>query len=414
MMKACIVALALVGRAYGAEAVDKPTRTGHLGKSTYAMSHPWAFKTFMESYFPTAVQTEMQNSTDKCVEWVKLCIDDGSGTQQGACKETTGAQLHSVGAYERDSGAKSLEEIEGDRTTAMGDMSTYDPYFESNVGFLTKDLAYYADKFANDSVPHFHSTFAVDGTSYDSVIVQVPGSLKAGAKSLLNLQLLGATTEALRARPNRVRHPAAGPSPTSLRGASAALETADRAYGSTGAPVLSIVHVSWASSDVDRDSKFFEGIGGIKQSATDDGGVATYNGLLGKGETAEFRYVEHDAKTRGPVSVADWEAYQVDLHSKCFVPSKNVGFDRLADNHIGHAQHAIPLDTYIKAQEASSLPYRIYGPPGKGSPPWFFYGYGPNGWGYQLTGTCTDKSLCPKAPFYDMCTQGVLPNCQAA
>ena len=94
-----IVAAVLFLAGARAEDVDRPSRTGHLGKSTYAMSHPWAFKTFMESYFPTAVQTETQNSTKKCVEWVKLCIDDGSGTQQRACSETTGAQLHSVGAY---------------------------------------------------------------------------------------------------------------------------------------------------------------------------------------------------------------------------------------------------------------------------------------------------------------------------
>ena len=102
------------------------------------------------------------------------------------------------------------------------------------------------------------------------------------------------------------------------------------------------------------------------------------------------------------------------FHKTCFKSKQNVGFDRLADNHIGHSEHGAKLDQFINAQKSSGLPYRIYNPPGKGAPPYFFYGYTPNGWGYQLTGTCSDASLCPKAPFYDMCTQGVLPDCTSA
>lgn len=393
---------------------EAPSRRGggHLGKSTYAMSHPWAFKTFMESYFPTAVQTETQNSTKKCVEWVKLCVDDGSG--RSACKETTGMQIHSVGAYKRDSGAKSMEDIEADFTASMGDLSTYDPYFESNVGFLTKDLAHYADAFKNGSVPFYHSTFAVEGKSYDSLLVQVPGSLKAGAKSLLNLQILGATTGALEAMDGRVLHAVAQASASSLAQAAEKLDNATRLYGANGAPVLSGVHVSWLSSDVSRDAKFFESsLGGTKTAGKTDGGTVTYNGVMAKSDAAEFRYVSKSTSTQGPVAIADWETYQVNLHAQCFVSAKNVGFDRLADNHIGHSEQGVKLDSFIKAQEQAGLPYRMYGPPGKGSPPWFFYGYGPNGWGYQLTGQCSDKSLCPKSVFYDMCTQGIKGNCQA-
>ena len=71
----------------------------------------------------------------------------------------------------------------------------------------------------------------------------------------------------------------------------------------------------------------------------------------------------------------------------------NQGFDRLADNHIGgHATRTTDgidvslssLDTYIKNQKAAKLPYRVYvGPQGT---PDFLYLYGPNGWGYQITG----------------------------
>jgi hypothetical protein len=48
--------------------------------------------------------------------------------------------------------------------------------------------------------------------------------------------------------------------------------------------------------------------------------------------------------------------------------------------------------------------YRNFvGPSGS---PDFLYVYGPNGWGYQITGSCSDSSLCgSNLAFYDMCTQ---------
>ena len=81
-----------------------------LGKSTYAMTHPFAYKAFMEKYFPTAENVVQANSTTNCVEWVKLCIDDG--TTPFECSGPQGnLQLHSVGAYKRDSGTLSMETI---------------------------------------------------------------------------------------------------------------------------------------------------------------------------------------------------------------------------------------------------------------------------------------------------------------
>ena len=422
MIKATILTVLAAARAEDAASdllLDwgRPTGGGHLGKSTYAMSHPFGFKAFMENYFPTAEQLVQENSTKKCVEWAKICMDDGTASGKQICSSQTAAQLHSVGAYKRDSGSKSMEAIEADFTAAMGDLQTHDPYFESHVAFLTKDLDYYADAFANGSVPVHHATFDSEGASYDSLLVQVPGSLKAGAKSLLNVLLLGATTATLAAREarNPEPRPVASASPSSLAKARARLDGAARLYAADGKPVLSLVHISWASSNLTRDVQYFETmLGGVKTDSSSSGGVATYNGAMTRGDAAEFRYVQSSKPTQGPTSVADWEAYQLNLHKTCFKSKQNVGFDRLADNHIGHSEHGAKLDQFINAQKSSGLPYRIYNPPGKGAPPYFFYGYTPNGWGYQLTGTCSDASLCPKAPFYDMCTQGVLPDCTSA
>ena len=64
-----------------------------------------------------------ENSTQSCNEWVKLCIDSA------ACDPQT-FQIHSVGAYKRDSGSKSMETLETEFTQAMGGMAKYDPFME--------------------------------------------------------------------------------------------------------------------------------------------------------------------------------------------------------------------------------------------------------------------------------------------
>ena len=59
-----------------------------VGKSTYAMSHPFAFKAWMEKYLPTGEHVVQENSTALCNEWVKLCIDDGARAPSSAAART--------------------------------------------------------------------------------------------------------------------------------------------------------------------------------------------------------------------------------------------------------------------------------------------------------------------------------------
>lgn len=130
------------------------------------------------------------------------------------------------------------------------------------------------------------------------------------------------------------------------------------------------------------------------------------------GDSVSFRYAQSSAASRGPQSVAAWEAYQVGLHSRCIVSEKNDGFDRLADNHWGQELGGVALDAYIKGQQAAGLPYRFYGglPGGRAV---FLYIYGANGWGCQVIGTCQDETLCPSADpgGYGFCTQGIKGHC---
>lgn len=387
-----------------------------LGKSTYAMSHPFAYKAWAEKYLPTAENIVQANSTTTCVEWVKLCIDDG---QMAKCQGPQGNfQMHSVGAYKRESGAKSMEEIETEWTKSMGNLSQFDPFFDYNVAFVTTGLDTYISKFDADKVPYFASTFTDPGTQkkYKSILVQVDGSLAVGAKSLLSLEIMGEASSLLSARSDLHHHALTRASPKQLAWAEARLASAPQKLASNGMPVLQHVHLSFSSSDLDRDIKYFEGnLQGKKSYEATTTHGKMYAGKMLSTDEAEIVYRQSSTPTQGPTTVAQWEAYQSGLHKKCFVSSTNQGFDRLADNHGGHAMGQVAyLDNYIKAQKASGLPYRFYGAGGgSGASMYFFYMYGPNGWGMQIISTCQDASLCPSSSpgNYDMCTQGITGDC---
>jgi len=379
-----------------------------FGKDTYAMSHPFAYKAFMEEYFPTAENMVQSNNTQSCVEWVKLCIDDG---HMSVCSGPQGTfQIHSVGAYKRDAGAKSLEQIETEFTQSMGDMSKYDPFFENHMGMLTTDLDHYITAFNNGGVPYFASTFtdAATNKKYKSVLVQVPGSLAPSAKSLLNVEILAATSSLLDARDDLHHHDSPRASSESLAAAQSHLEAAPRKLGANGNPVMAKLHRSFASSDISRDSQYFQKA--LQGTISCDGSVC--EGKMQQTDTTEFRYVAASS-TQGPTSVAAYETYQVNLHNTCFDSEANDGFDRLADNHFGHNLGGGALDAYIKGQKSFGLPYRFYGGGGSGGGVnQFFYMYAPNGWGAQVIGSCTDSSLCPsRTGGYNMCTQGIKGHC---
>jgi hypothetical protein len=381
-----------------------PSSGGNLGKDTYAMSHPFAYKAFMEKYFPTAENVVQANSTSTCNEWVKLCIDDGHMT---SCQGPQGNfQMHAVGAYKRDSGAKSMEQLEIEFTKAMGSMTKYDPYFEYHMAFLTTDLDSYISSFDSDKVQYFASTFQSSGKTYKSIIVQIPGSLAANAKSTINIEILGSSSSILEARAGLHHHDIPRASLDTIAAAHFTLGTAPRKLSANGKPVLAGVHRSFASSDVSRDAKYFESA--MQGTGSTTGGV--YEGKMQSGDTKAIRFVQTSAKTQGPTSVSAWEAYQVALHKKCFDTANNQGFDRLADNHMGHNLGGAAIDPYVKGQIASGQPYRFYaGPMGSMH---FYYMYAPNGWGLQIIGSLTDSSLGPKAETgYGFCTQGITGRC---
>jgi hypothetical protein len=339
------------------------------------------------------------------VEWVKLCIDDGSGA---TCNPSGGFQMHAVGAYKRDSGAHTMAELEQFFTTAVGGMAAYDPFMELHVGLMTSNLDYYVSAFKAASVPAFASSFTAAGSTYYSLTVQVPGSIAAGAGSLILVELIGSKSALLSARADLHRHPVARASPQALEKAQSHLATAPhKTSGAAAKPVLTLMKISFPSSDVARDVKFFEGVlKGVKVYEETNNGTTIYAGQMVAGDAAEMHFVQSAAATQGPMSVAQWEAYQVALHAKCV--GFGTGFDRLADNHVGHRLgQGVSIDGYVAEIKAAGYPYRFYHM-GPTSGPSFLYFYAPNGWGTQVIGKCT---TCPAAKGYNMCTQGITGSC---
>lgn len=376
-----------------------------VGKSTYAMTHPFAFRAWMEKYLPYTENVIQQNSTQSCNEWVKLCIDST------ACNPST-FQLHSVGAYKRESGSKSMETLEGEFTQAMGGMQKYDPFMELHTAFYTSDLDAYISSFKNDSVAYFPSTFEQGGATYYCITVQVDGSLKPNTGSLLLLTIIGSKSEVLASSASYIHHhdsPRA--SATSLQ--SAETKQSVPAITSGSPPALTPLHISWPTANLDAMITYFEGtLSGTKVEESTGNGTKTYYGKLFSGDAVELRWEESSMATQGPTTVAEWEAYQAALHKKCIScpNNNNQGFDRLADQHIGGRNPGgESLSTYIEAQKKSGYSYRVYAHNGN---PDFLYLYGPNGWGYQITGSC-GNDCGSNVVFYNECTQGVTGHCSA-
>ena len=391
-MKAAVAALALV--------VGQVSAHGSgFGKSTYAMSDPLGWATWMNKYVPVMpLKGFPVNSTEQCVMWAKLCIDDGNLKQCGKVSDSD-FQMHAVGAFDRESGAMSMEQIETDvYGSALGDFAKYDPYMENNVGLYTKDLDTYVKAFEKDGVPHFAMKFTEPSSkkTFYSILVRAH-------TSPVVLELMG-DSAILAARADVYAHPG----PRGPRGGfaahDAALAAAERAVGENGMPVVTFTHKSFASSDAARDKAFWTAMGGIEVATTSAGGASSFAGTLLKRDAAEMIFVEAANATQGKYDVKDWEAYQNALHKKCIV-SETKGFDRLADSHVGHSFPGTDISSYIAGVKAytPTVTWRYFAHG-------LFYAYMPNGWGMQLSGKIADD---PKGGGYDFCKVGVKPDCSA-
>merc|ERR1712166_66797 len=226
---------------------------------------------------------------------------------------------------------------------------------------------------------------------------------------MLLLTIIGDSSDMLASEPYLFHHDTARASASALQRAELLHSnmTGSASWLVLSTPALTALHISWPTANLDSIVSYFEGtLSGTKVSQASVNGTSTYYGKLFSSDTVELRWEQSSKATQGPTTVAEWEAYTAALHKKCIpsANSKNQGFDRLADQHIGGRNPGgESLDTYITAQKKAGLSYRVYvGPQGN---PDFLYLYGPNGWGTQITGSCSSE-CGSNLVFYNECTQG--------
>merc|ERR1712125_182594 len=78
-------------------------------------------------------------------------------------------------------------------------------------------------------------------------------------KSIIAIELLG-NSSILAAQAGVHHHDLPRASSEGLARAASRLSSAPRKYGSNGKPVVAPIHLSFASSDLDRDVKYFESV----------------------------------------------------------------------------------------------------------------------------------------------------------
>ncbi|KAH8075611.1 hypothetical protein JL721_1625 [Aureococcus anophagefferens] len=372
-----------------------------FGKSTYAMSDPLGWGTWMATYLPTQPLDGFPvNSTDQCVEWAKLCIDDGHLENCESVSSST-FQMHAVGAYDRDSGDLSMADVETKvYGSALGDFSKFDVYMENNVGLLTQDLDAYVAAFDAAAVPYYATSFTEpsSSTTYYSVLVRAH-------TAPVVLEIMGSASSLLAARGDLPAHGAPRGPRAGLAAFEARLSAAPRTVGANGMPVVTFTHKSFASPDVARDKAYWTtAMQGREVASTDD---AFAGAFLAK-DNAEMLFVSGNA-TQGDYTLLEWEAYQNALHARCIVSSTQ-GFDRLADSHVGHSFPGTDITSYTETVKNWTATHPKYPLAYRDFAHGLFYAYMPNGWGMQLSGKLPDN---PKGGGYDFCKVGVVPDCTA-
>jgi len=278
--------------------------------------------------------------------------------------------------------------VEAEFKNKLGDMSSYDAFMDYNVVFSTSGLANYKNAFQADGVKYLEGTWtSPDGTSYDSVIVQV-----AGTQMILELVQQSSLTEGERtfkALSLEQRVPtsalpsisASAPESKGLRGVSSS---------SVGAYIVPLVvnRAASASSMAQLEEFYVSGMGTTKtHDETTDGVVKKC--FLWTGATVHICFTQRsDDATKGAWKVSDFETMLNTVHYNLVWGHPFCGMDKWEDNH--YAIDSMTADTtsivnYINTYkpfhycEASEMPGGSVG-----SSVTVHYVWDPTGWGIQL------------------------------
>ena len=322
--------------------------------------------------------------------------------------------MHVVDATKRPSGPLNISAYEAAFAAKIGNFSgDFDPFWDYSFAYATSDLDYFVTSLKAGGVPTLSFSWtSTTGSEMFSVLLHVPSSI-----ALIELQgsALSAAAPAFHLETPRFVPTAAQPAWEA--------PAAPAADAPNAIPFLKPVRISYASSDLDRDTAFYTGVLGATQNAayTEPGaGSETKVFTVKSSDAVQVHLVDRPGtSSKGQLSVKLFESYLNAAHETSLGFSDHTqGMDKPCDFHWGHAAFG-DLDGPVKAMAAMGADapkYRWFTAGGRrrlkgavngdddeaGGSSYFIYIAQPNGACVQLIGTST---MAPtNLTGYDFCT----------
>jgi len=384
---------------------------GHgVSKSTYSCNDPVSAWKFLNKYFP------VETPTDECTDNVCTCPASGStpawqiqqgrvyakrkGASGSGGHAGNGFGLHCVNVSQHlTTGGLSTSEVETQFNQKLGEMDKYDAFMDYNVVFSTDGLEQYKQTFKADGVKYLEGAWSsLDGASYSSIIVQVPGTQMI--LELVQQSSLTSDSEPVAALSLEQRVPTMA-LPLITAGASKSDVTGPLATSSVGAYIVPLVvnRAASAAAMSKLEDFYVSGMGTTKSHDETKNGV-TKKCFLWAGATVHVCYTQRaDSETKGNWKVSDFEAMLNKVHETLMGGHPFCGMDKWEDNHyaidsqsadgskiVEYINSAKPLH-YCESSGGAERTKRELSsafPPGPGSSTSLHYVWDPTGWGIQL------------------------------
>jgi len=336
-----------------------------ISKDTRACSEGIITQTykFMMDYFPVS------EAPDDCFDRRCLCgrqarvqLNTRSTRWNNTAVErrrqpvASGFGLHCVyaagksGEREKESGSMTQEQLEAIFVKKFGDMSKFDRFMYYGTGLYTTDISSFTKKLDSAGVGYFTFKWTSGRNNYVSAMVTPP-----------NTQMM-----------YEIIAPAST-APSSLLEKAVEQESPAFSFNyfgnfeepEVGAGEMSPLYVSRATTDVERDQKYFETVFGLS-----DSNFVTYSGTDPNGEsykaleiqmsvryTTKIRLIQPANLTDGEYSVKWWEDYQNKVNAK-YMTSPTCGWPLMGDNHNAFDwQRGFDQRTMMAGMKKLNMPY---------------------------------------------------------
>jgi len=385
-----------------------------FGKTTYSVSDAMGCYNFLNTYLPITQDYPFGDVACGALGRARTTVKSTSnefppGGVNGfgmhcVSLNSSSARIHktegcpSIADFERQFDSKWSKVIDG---------GAYDPFLDYNGGYWVSSLDPYITKFTASKVPVVKLSWkdTANGKSYYSIMVRVHNSmmlveLMSGDCSSCSSALAMPTARFVFAK---------GQSPQDLWG-SLNDKTSEK-------PILNPARVSWPSSNLSREAKFFAGLEvdlvGEKQAEGVQTGIYDFSPLMPIAKTMQFHVVQR-ADDGSSFTWADYEAAVMKCH-KGSIKDDLCGENPFMDNHVGFSQHGTSskkLDAGIVKKLSTDLGLPFHATP---SPRGTLAIYAMAGNGLSMTFQIDQGSYKPprtaSGGMLDLCSDG---NCAAS